>query len=341
MANCFIRVVWAKAVFAAVVWAGGASAQIFLAPPNQGSEDIGVYPVAPNFYMLAGAGGNIAVQTGPDGVVLVDAGSAEMTDKVLAAVAKLSDQPIRYIINTSADADRTGGNAAISKAGQSFLQNAPGLFAGGPTLGVVGAQNPAAILATENVLKRMSAPAGKQSAFPFAALPAETFANDETAMYLNHEAIKVIAQPAAHTDGDAIVFFRRSDVIVAGDIIDTDHFPVIDLDKGGSIQGEIAALNRIIKITVASVPLAWQDGGTYVIPGHGWLCDQADVVEYRDMVTIVRDVIQDLIRQGKTLEQVKAANPTQGYRTKYGTDSGPWTTDMFVEAIFKSLTAKK
>ena len=146
MANCFIRVVWAKAVFAAVVWAGGASAQIFLAPPNQGSEDIGVYPVAPNFYMLAGAGGNIAVQTGPDGVVLVDAGSAEMTDKVLAAVAKLSDQPIRYIINTSADSDRTGGNAAISKAGQSFLQNAPGLFAGGPTLGVVGAQNPAAIV---------------------------------------------------------------------------------------------------------------------------------------------------------------------------------------------------
>jgi glyoxylase-like metal-dependent hydrolase (beta-lactamase superfamily II) len=341
MAKAFIRVRWARAAAAAMLLTIGASAQIVLAPRNQGNEDLGVYPVAANFYMIAGAGGNIAVQFGPDGAVLVDSGSGKMTDKVLATVAKLSDQPIRYIINTSADADHTGGNAAIAKAGQSFLQNAPGLFAGGPTLGAVDTQNPAAILATENVLRRMSAPVGGQPASPYAALPTETFANDETSLYVNREAIKVIAQPAAHTDGDAIVFFRRSDVIVAGDIIDTDHFPVIDLGKGGSIQGEIAALNRIIKIAVPSIPLVWQDGGTYVIPGHGWLCDQADVVEYRDMVTIVRDVIQDLIRQGKTLEEIKAANPTQGYRTKYGSDSGVWTTDMFVEAIYKSLTAKK
>jgi glyoxylase-like metal-dependent hydrolase (beta-lactamase superfamily II) len=160
-------------------------------------------------------------------------------------------------------------------------------------------------------------------------------------MYLNKEAIVVMAAPAAHSDGDAIVFFRRSDVIVAGEILDTTRFPVIDVGKGGSIQGEVAALNRIVELAVPSIPLMWQEGGTRVIPAHGFICDQADVVEYRDMITIIRDNIQALIRKGMTLEQIKAANPTKGYRGQYGADSGPWTTDMFVEAIYQGLTAKK
>jgi cyclase len=283
----------------------------------RGADDIEVIPVQPNFYMIAGAGGNIAVQIGPDGVLLVDSGAARMTDRVMAEIRKLTSQPIRFIINTSADADHVGGNEKLLK-------------------GVDGA----VIIGTENVLTRMSAPTGKQAAYPLAAWPTETFFQKQKPMYFNREGIQIMSH-AAHSDGDSIVFFRRSDVIVAGEIYDTTHFPVIDIEKGGGIQQEIDALNQIVELAIPSIPMMWQAGGTYVIPGHGWLADQADVVEYRDMVTIIRDVVADMIAKGMTLEQVQAANPTKGYRKQYGSDSGPWTTNMFVEAIYKSLTAKK
>jgi len=283
----------------------------------RGADDIEVIRVQPNFYMIAGAGGNIAVQIGADGVLLVDTGAARMTDRVLAEIRKLTSQPIRFIINSSADADHVGGNEKLAK----------------------GAEG-AVIIGTENVLTRMSAPTGKQAAYPLAAWPTETFFQKQKPMYFNREGIQIISH-AAHSDGDSIVFFRRSDVIVAGEIYDTTRFPVIDVEKGGSIQQEINALNQIVELAIPSIPMMWQEGGTYVIPGHGWLADQADVVEYRDMVTIIRDVIADMIGKGMTLEQVQAANPTKGYRKQYGSDSGPWTTNMFVEAIYKSLTAKK
>jgi glyoxylase-like metal-dependent hydrolase (beta-lactamase superfamily II) len=156
-------------------------------------------------------------------------------------------------------------------------------------------------------------------------------------MFLNDEGIEVLHQPAAHSDGDSVVFFRRSDVIVAGDIVDTTRFPVIDVARGGSIQGEIDALNRLVDLAIPSIPLVSREAGTYVVPGHGRICDQLDIVEYRDMVTIIRDRIQDLIKEGKSLEQVKAEAPTQGYTRRYGRESGPWTTDMFVDAIYTSL----
>ncbi len=160
-------------------------------------------------------------------------------------------------------------------------------------------------------------------------------------MYLNGEGIEVLHQPAAHTDGDSVVFFRRSDVVAAGDILDTTRFPVIDVARGGSIQGEIDALNRLVDLAIPSIPLVSQEGGTYVIPGHGYVCDQLDVVDYRDMVTIIRDRIQSLIENGRTLDEIKAASPTKGYTPRYGSDAGPWTTNMFVEAIYKSLTQGK
>ena len=281
------------------------------------ADDIEVIRVQPNFYMIAGAGGNIAVQIGPDGVLLVDTGAARMTDQVLAEIRKLSSLPIRFIINSSADADHVGGNEKLAKAGESTV-----------------------IIGTENVLTRMSAPTGKQAVYPLAAWPTETFFQKQKPMYFNREGIQIMSH-AAHSDGDSVVFFRRSDVIVAGEIYDTTHFPVIDVEKGGGIQQEIDALNQIVELAIPSIPMMWQEGGTYVIPGHGWLADQADVVEYRDMVTIIRDVIADMIAKGMTLEQVQAANPTKGYRKQYGSDSGPWTTNMFVEAIYRSLTAKK
>lgn len=310
----------------------GGFAQVAHAQQNQ-VGDVETIQVVPNFYMIAGAGGNIAVQIGQDGVVLVNSGSADMSDKVIAAIKKLTPRPIRYIINTSADPDNVGGNASLSKAGQSFTQ-ATNTGPGG--IAIVG---PATILSTENVFIRMSAPTGKQSAYPSDGWPTETFFEKQKTMYINGEGIQVMHQPAAHSDGDAMVFFRRSDVLVVGDILDTTRFPKFDIDKGGSIQGEIEALNRIVEIAIPPVPLVWQRGGTMVVPSHGRICEQSDVVEYRDMVTVIRDVVQDMIKRGMTLEQVKAANPTAGYRKRYGTDTGPWTTDMFVEAIYKSLTA--
>jgi glyoxylase-like metal-dependent hydrolase (beta-lactamase superfamily II) len=331
----------AAALFAIVSIAPVTDAtSVMRAPPlQQGSEveasGLEVLQLRPNFYMIAGAGGNIGVQVGPDGVVVVDAGVAATADAVLAAIKRRADRPIRYVIDTSADADHVGGNEPLSKAGETlFNLNSP--IATAMTNG--GA---ATILAAEKVLLRMSAPAGQSSQFPTAAWPTETFYQPRRYMYLNGEGIEVFHQAAAHTDGDSVVFFRRSDVVMAGDVFDTTRFPVIDVARGGSIQGEIDALNRIVELAIPSIPFDWRDEGTYVIPGHGRLCDQPDVVEYRDMVVIVRDRIQSMVKQGRTLAQIKAASPTQGYTRRYGSDSGPWTTDMFIEAIYKSLVRER
>jgi cyclase len=311
-----------------------------VAAQNQQNRDLEVVQLQPNFFMIAGAGSNIAVQIGSEGVVLVDAGTAQMADAVVAAIKRLTTQPIRYIISTSADADHVAGNEKIARAGRSLFGGNAG---GGAVAGGTAANNDgaASIVAAEPVLTRMSAPTGQQSPYATVAWPTETFTRKQKSLYLNNEAIQVMHQPAAHSDGDSIVFFRRSDVVVAGDIFDMTRFPVIDTDKGGSIQGEIAALNRLMEIVVPSIPLPFKEGGTQIIPGHGRVSEQAELVEYRDMVTIVRDGVQSLIKKGLTLQQIKAANPTQGYRSRYGSDSGSWTTDMFVEAVYKGLTVKK
>jgi cyclase len=296
------------------------------------ASDLEVFQVRPNFYVIGGAGANISVQAGQDGVVVVDAGTAVQADLVVSAIKKLSPQPIRYVIDTSADADHVGGNERIAKAGRTLFNT------NNPFSESMTNNGAAAILSAEKVLTRMSAPTGQQSPFPTAAWPTETFPQRRKYMYLNDEGIEVFHQPAAHTDGDSIVFFRRSDVVVAGDILDTTRFPIIDVLRGGSIQGEIDALNRLVELAIPSVPLVSREAGTLVIPGHGRICDQLDVVEYRDMVTIVRDRIRDLIKEGKTLDQIQATSPTRGYTRRYGSDSGPWTTKMFVEAVYKSLT---
>jgi glyoxylase-like metal-dependent hydrolase (beta-lactamase superfamily II) len=178
------------------------------------------------------------------------------------------------------------------------------------------------------------------AASPAAAQPTEAFHYARKYMYLNGEAIEVLRQPAAHTDSDAIVFFRRSDVVVAGDVLDTRQFPVIDVDRGGSIQGEIAALNRIVDLAVPSVPVVTRNAGTIVVPGHGRLCEQYDVVEYRDMLTIIRDRVRDLMKAGRSLAEVKAAQPAKGYMGRYG-NAGDWTTDRFIEAVYRSLAKEK
>lgn len=308
--------------------AGFASAQFGdFAPEGQ----VHVLHVQGNVYMLVGAGANITVQAGDDGVLIVDTGDTAMSQKVLAAVRSISDKPIRYVINTSADPDHTGGNEAIAKAGSTI--------AGGNVVGDIGASasDQATVIAFQSVLDRMSAPTGAKAPTPQGAWPTDTFTTNEKKLYFNGEPIEIIHVPSGHTDGDSIVFFHKSDVVTAGDIFVTTSYPVVDLKEGGTINGLIAGLNRIIAITT---PIAMQEGGTMVIPGHGRVCDQADVKFYQEAITIIRDRVQDAIKRGLTLEQAEHANLTLDYDPRYGATEGPWTTKMFVDAVYKSLTEK-
>jgi glyoxylase-like metal-dependent hydrolase (beta-lactamase superfamily II) len=300
------------------------------------TSGLDVVRVRPNFYMIAGAGGNISVQIGNDGVVLVDAGTEAAADRVVAAIRKLTDLPIRYIVDTGAEADHVGGNAKLAKAGLTIFTNALGNtnFANAMTNG-----GGASILAHNTVLARMSAPTGQKSAFAVESWPTEAFYQKRWYMRMNDEPIEILHQPGGHSDADTFVFFRKSDVVAAGDVLDTTRFPVIDVAHGGSIQGEIDALNKLIELAIPPGPFIYEGLGTYVIPGHGRPCEQLDVVDYRDMVVIVRDVIADMIKQGMTLEQIKAAHPARPYETEYGTQEG--STSAFVESVYKSLTAKK
>ena len=294
-------------------------------------NNLEILEVRPSFFVIAGPGGdvaNVGVQVGEDGLVVVDAGSAAAAPAVLDAIKRISPKPIRYVIDTGPDADHVGGNEALATAGEKIFAGALG----------GGAQNAAErvapILSAEGVLRHMAkSPAG--------GWPTEVFHYSRKSMYLNGEAIEVLHQPAAHTDSDIVVFFRRSDVLVAGDVLDTRQFPVIDVERGGSIEGEIAALNRLAELAVVSVPVVTREAGTIVVPGHGRLCDQYDVVEYRDMVTIIRDRVRDLIKAGRSLAEVKAAQPAKGYMGRYGNPGGAWTTDHFIEAVYRSLARGK
>jgi cyclase len=299
------------------------------------SAQLEVLQLRPNFYMIVGAGANVAFQVGVDGVVVVDSGLASNADAVVAAIKKVTIEPIRYVINTSAEPDHVGGNATVAKAGQTLFTGN-----GGAGLATNFLGGGASILAVEQVLTRMSGPSGKPSPYPIDAWPTETFNQPRKYMYLNGEGIEIFHQPAAHSDSDAIVFFRRSDVVVAGDVFDTRRFPVIDVAKGGSIQGEIAALQKLVDTAIPSVPIVSREEGTLIVPGHGRVCDQLDVVDYRDMVTIIRDRIRDLMNQGLTLEQIKSASPARGYTRRYGSGTGSLITNDFVEAIYRSMNEK-
>jgi glyoxylase-like metal-dependent hydrolase (beta-lactamase superfamily II) len=300
-------------------------------PQNFDNVQVHVLPVQGNVYMLVGSGGNITMQVGKEGVLLVDTMYAGLSDKVVAAIRTVSDKPIRYIINTHVHGDHTGGNEKLAAAGKTIL--------GGNVVGDRGsAEEGATIIAAQQVLDRMTMKDGTTPAAPSAAWPTDTFITDSKEVFFNGEAIQIFHQPAAHTDGDSIVFFRRSDVVSTGDIFVTTSYPIIDLDRGGTYQGVLDGLNHILELTI---PAEKQEGGTYVIPGHGRLCDEADVVEYRDMMTILRDRFLDMIKKGMTLEQLKATKPTRDYDPLYGSDKGFWTTDKFIEAAYKSLKAGK
>jgi len=294
-----------------------ASAQPPSAADLQNAE-LHVLPVQGNTYMMVGPGGNITIQTGKDGVLLVDTMFAPLAQRIAAEIKKLSNQPIRYIIDTHVHGDHVGGNEPLQKMGAAGASQVMG---GGAT-----------VIAHNNVLNRMTTPVtGSQAPPPQTGLPNDEYDTPTKDFFFNGEAVVIFHEPAAHTDGDSIVFFRRSDVLSVGDIFTPERYPFIDLARGGSIKGEIDALNHILLLTV---PEHLQEGGTRVIPGHGRLCTEADVVEYRDMVTIVRDRVQDAIKRGLTLDQTKAAKLTIDYDPQYGPG------DSFIESIYKSLGGK-
>jgi glyoxylase-like metal-dependent hydrolase (beta-lactamase superfamily II) len=300
-----------------------------LRPSRAVREGVEVLPVREGIYLLATRDGNVTAHASDDGVLLVDTGGSADTTQVSEAIRRLSTLPVTYIINTSADPEHTGGNASFSAGGRDPGGNAPGNS--GIRLGR------APIIAHEHVLQRMSAPTGQAPVTPFDAWPTSTYFTNKKTLFVGSDPIEIHAH-AGHTDGDSIVFFRHADVISAGDIFMTDRYPMIDVARGGSVQGTLDGLNHIIDL---AIPRFNQQGGTIVVPGHGRLGNESDVVEYRDMLAIVSDRVRALIAAGRSLEQVKAARPTLDYDGVYGSDSGPWTTDMFVEALYRDLVRQE
>jgi len=295
---------------------------------NPHDGEIHVLRVQGNVYLLIGDGGNIAVQTGDQGAFVVDAGAGKLTDKVVAAVKQLvGDKPLQFIVNTSFHQDHTGGNLKLRAAGAD--PSVLGSFFSGQ---FADAGQGATIIAHQNVQTRMSAMADKGASAD--GWPSDTFLEGRRRKYYNDEAIEVIWQPNAITDGDSIVHFRHSDVIVTGDIFNTSQYPPIDVKNGGSIFGEIDALDHILDRTVYK---HLGEGGTMIIPGHGRISDEYELSEYRDMLAIIRDRVKSMIDTGATLAQVKAARVTIDYDDIFGANSGPWTTDNFIEAVYTSL----
>lgn len=282
---------------------------------------VGALHVQGNVYLIYGAGSNITMQAGEQCVVLVDAGPAAMSEEVRRVIRGVSERPVALIVDTAFDRDHTGGNGALAKGGF-FLFASPNEV-----------RPEASKVAHLRVLERMSA---EGSGVPEADWPGDTYDDTDWKLYVNDEPVIVEHPVAAHSDGDSIVFFRRSDVVSMGDIFDADGYPRID--AGGSLTGILKTINHVLKDI--TIPKANEEGGTYIIPGHGRVCDRNDLAVYRDMLSVIRDRIQNMVAQGATLEQVQKARPTFDYDGGYGSDTGPWTTQMFVETVYRELSRK-
>ena len=288
------------------------------------AASVEVMHVRGNVHMLVGAGGNITVQAGNDGILMVDSGQASMSAKVIEALRSISRRPLRYIVNTTERAEHVGGNGPIAATGGTIpFRPAEDVRVSDGMRG----KPKASVISFLTALERMSAPTGQKAPWPEEAWPDNTYSTSQKKLYFNDEPVLIMHVPG-NTDGNSIVHFRTADVIAVGDLVDLTAYPVIDVKAGGTIETLFEGLYRVIDLTV---PNRKSEAGTLVIPGHGRLADQPDVVYYHQMVGIVRDRIQDMIANGMTLAQVKAARPTRDYDTRYG------SPDLFVEAAYESL----
>jgi glyoxylase-like metal-dependent hydrolase (beta-lactamase superfamily II) len=355
------------ACVAALAMLAGVAAAVGLSAQQPAAAGIQVLPVQGNVYLLAGAGGNITISTGYDGTLIVDAGRAEMAEAVIENIEQLAAivqmpffplapcvgprcpggagtgaytgsgwwtsqavngtvhspgalKPVRYIVNTSDDPEHTGGNAAIRAVGVTFTGGNVARGAGGEGVG-------AEVWSHEAALSRMV-----REKVDIDRHPQMTYDTPKYKWngFFNGEGIELIHAEAA-TDGDTMVYFRYSDVISTGDILALDRYPAIHVDRGGSIQGTLDALNRVLDMSVAQNK---SQGGTYIVPGHGRIADIGDVANYRNMVIRVRDRIQDSIKNGQSLQQIKAGRPTLDFDGMYG------SPDAFIEAVYRSLSAR-
>jgi len=298
--------------------------------PTVKQGEIDILHVKGNVYMLVGAGANVTVSAGSDGVLMVDTGTASMSQKVLAAVRSISTQPIRYIVNTNEREIYSGGNDVIAAAGATIpFRIATDVRVSDGLLG----KSRASVISYVTVFHRMSAPTGQKAPRPEEAWPDDTYSTPQKKLYFNDEPVMITHVPG-NTDGNSIVHFRTADVISVGDLVDLTSFPYIDIKAGGSIQSVVAGLNQLLDITI---PGRKSEEGTLIIPGRGRLADQPEVAYYREMVAIVRDRVQDMIKRGMTLEQVKAGRPALEFEARYGKTTGDWTTDTFIEAAYQSL----
>jgi glyoxylase-like metal-dependent hydrolase (beta-lactamase superfamily II) len=273
------------------------------------------------------------VSAGDDGVLAVDTGTAAMSDKALAAIRTISPRgTIRYVVDTDEREEFTGGNEKIALAGNTIRFR----VATDPRVSDALAKDRASVISFASVFERMSAPTGKVAARSEDAWPDDTYSSAQKKLYFNNQPVLIMHVPSA-TDGNSIVHFRIDDVISVGDLVDMTNYPFIDVKAGGSIDQVVEGLNRVLDLTV---PNTKSEMGTLVIPGHGRLLDQYDVAYYREMTAIIRDRIKDGIKRGQTLAQIKAAKPTLDYDPRFGHATGAWTTDMFIEAAYRSLGGK-
>jgi len=262
--------------------------------------------------MMMGSGGNIGVSVGDDGVFVIDDQFAPLTDKILAAIAAITAEPVRFVFNTHWHGDHTGGNENMGKTGAL----------------IVAHENVRQRMSMDQVLERIGRPAAETPASPEGAWPVVTF-TEEVTFHLNGDDMHAVYVPNAHTDGDAIVHFVRANVVHMGDTFFRDRFPFIDTATGGSIDGIIAA---------AGTALALMDADTKVIPGHGALSDRENLVEYRDALRTMRNAVAALMEQGMSLEQIQAARPIRAQAAAWGQNEA--AEESFVATIHLGLSGR-